>query len=154
MQCEECQKNGASASVHLTVIANNEKREGYLCESCAGRQAIIKRSRGREGQCPSRDEHDGDERQHFLTLYEQGTAWLPHRGIEGQIGWTENLAYWKAQAKSARMRFIGAIAGPESRVLALWYVPGVDEAKRLGCETPLVLSGVLRERTLKGGLAA
>lgn len=42
MQCEVCQKN--PASVHLTDVSNNSKREIHLCESCAKNQGVTIKS--------------------------------------------------------------------------------------------------------------
>jgi len=42
MQCEECQKN--PATVHLTDVSNNMKREVHLCESCAKTQGVTIKS--------------------------------------------------------------------------------------------------------------
>ena len=42
MQCEGCRKN--SATIHLTEIANGQRRELHLCESCAQKQGIAVKS--------------------------------------------------------------------------------------------------------------
>ncbi len=42
MQCESCQKN--AATVHLTDVSNNTKREIHLCESCAKTQGVTIKS--------------------------------------------------------------------------------------------------------------
>lgn len=42
MQCEVCNKN--AASVHLTDVSNNTKREIHLCETCAKTQGVTIKS--------------------------------------------------------------------------------------------------------------
>jgi protein arginine kinase activator len=42
MQCEACQKN--AATVHLTDVSNNTKREVHLCEACAKKQGVTIKS--------------------------------------------------------------------------------------------------------------
>lgn len=42
MQCETCQKN--AATVHLTDVSNNTKREIHLCEGCAKEQGVTIKS--------------------------------------------------------------------------------------------------------------
>jgi protein arginine kinase activator len=42
MKCEVCKKN--SASVHLTDVSNNAKRELHLCEECAKGQGVTIKS--------------------------------------------------------------------------------------------------------------
>ena len=42
MQCEVCNKN--AASVHLTDVSNNTKREIHLCEACAKTQGVTIKS--------------------------------------------------------------------------------------------------------------
>jgi protein arginine kinase activator len=42
MQCEVCHKN--AATVHLTDVSNNAKREIHLCESCAKDQGVTIKS--------------------------------------------------------------------------------------------------------------
>ncbi len=42
MQCESCQKN--AATVHLTDVSNNTKREIHLCEACAKTQGVTIKS--------------------------------------------------------------------------------------------------------------
>ena len=42
MQCEACQKS--AASVHLTDVSNNTKREIHLCEACAKTQGVTIKS--------------------------------------------------------------------------------------------------------------
>ncbi|MBI4606913.1 MAG: UvrB/UvrC motif-containing protein [Planctomycetes bacterium] len=42
MQCEGCQKN--AATVHLTDVSNNTKKEIHLCESCAKLQGVTIKS--------------------------------------------------------------------------------------------------------------
>ncbi len=38
MLCQKCKKH--TATVHLTEIVNNEKREKHLCEQCAAQEGI------------------------------------------------------------------------------------------------------------------
>ena len=38
MICEKCQKH--HATVHLTEIVNNEKKEAHLCEECARNSGV------------------------------------------------------------------------------------------------------------------
>ena len=38
MLCQQCKKQ--TATVHLTDLAKNEKRERHLCEECAAREGI------------------------------------------------------------------------------------------------------------------
>ena len=42
MQCEVCHKS--PATVHLTDVSNNSKREIHLCESCAKQQGVTIKS--------------------------------------------------------------------------------------------------------------
>jgi len=42
MQCEACQKS--EATVHLTDVSNNSKREIHLCEECAKDQGVTIKS--------------------------------------------------------------------------------------------------------------
>lgn len=42
MQCESCHKS--EASVHLTDVSNNTKREVHLCDSCAKLQGVTIKS--------------------------------------------------------------------------------------------------------------
>jgi protein arginine kinase activator len=42
MKCEVCKKS--AATVHLTDVSNNEKRELHLCESCAKTQGVTIKS--------------------------------------------------------------------------------------------------------------
>jgi len=42
MQCESCQKN--PATVHLTDVSNNTKREIHLCDVCAKNQGVTIKS--------------------------------------------------------------------------------------------------------------
>lgn len=42
MQCESCQKN--VATVHLTDVSNNKKRQIHLCEDCAKGQGVTIKS--------------------------------------------------------------------------------------------------------------
>ncbi len=42
MQCESCQKS--PASVHLTDVSNNSKREIHLCDACAKTQGVTIKS--------------------------------------------------------------------------------------------------------------
>jgi len=42
MLCEACEKN--SATVHLTDVSNNQKKEVHLCESCAQDQGVTVKS--------------------------------------------------------------------------------------------------------------
>jgi len=42
MKCEVCQKS--SATVHLTDVSNNSKKEIHLCESCAQEQGVTIKS--------------------------------------------------------------------------------------------------------------
>jgi protein arginine kinase activator len=42
MQCEACQKT--EATVHLTDVSNNSKREIHLCEECAKEQGVTIKS--------------------------------------------------------------------------------------------------------------
>ncbi|MGQ9591609.1 MAG: UvrB/UvrC motif-containing protein [Planctomycetota bacterium] len=42
MKCEVCQK--APATVHLTDVSNNSKREIHLCENCAREQGVTIKS--------------------------------------------------------------------------------------------------------------
>jgi len=42
MQCEACKKN--KATVHLTDVSNNSKREIHLCEVCAKEQGVTIKS--------------------------------------------------------------------------------------------------------------
>lgn len=41
MQCEKCKK--VKATVHLTEIHNNIKRESHLCEECAQQKGIVQK---------------------------------------------------------------------------------------------------------------
>ena len=40
MLCQMCKKN--QATIHLTEIVNNQKKEVHLCEKCAEKQGVVK----------------------------------------------------------------------------------------------------------------
>lgn len=42
MKCESCKKR--QATIHLTEIVNNQKKEVHLCEKCAEKQGVVKQS--------------------------------------------------------------------------------------------------------------
>ena len=57
MKCEICQKE--AATVHLTDVSNNSKKEMHLCESCAQeRGATIKSHMHKEPAYPEFKPHE------------------------------------------------------------------------------------------------
>jgi protein arginine kinase activator len=99
MKCEVCKKN--AASVHLTDVSNNAKRELHLCEECAKGQGVtIKSYLNKEPNYPeilqnlAQMQGEGSATEKDLTCKQCGMSYRTFRST-GKFGCPEDYVVFK-----------------------------------------------------------
>ncbi len=84
------------------------------------------------------------------TRYAPGPRWTEGKKIDEQIGFPEQLVWWREHAKNARMQILGVPATRPDELFVTWRLKSLDEVQEMVRLSPFVQSEVMVATTLPG----